>query len=93
MFLADSSCPVSFNPLVVGGSLQFVVGRNIPGNSDMIYVGGSSVRLPSCNGILERLSKVSHDLPSYIPFKKSYRPGNPSPTISHFAGIEVSTKD
>lgn len=62
---SDSGDPVSIRHLVIAGSSQWIIGRNVTRNCDILHLGTNVLRLPKNQGSITIIDKDFH---SYLPY-------------------------
>ena len=62
--VTDDGVPVSIRHLVIEGSSQWIIGRNVTRNVDIIHSNGNCLKLK--NGSI--ITLIDHDLHSYVPY-------------------------
>lgn len=66
---SDQGYPIKIKHLIIEGSSQWVIGRNVTKYCDIIRIGGNALKLPVENdgSGATFISLVDHDLHCYIP--------------------------
>lgn len=70
---ADCGSTVQVRHLVLDGSSQWVIGRNVTHQSDIVHVDGNLLSIPKPHNNRITVSMIDHDLHSYIPFASFMR--------------------
>lgn len=65
--MANSGRPISITHLVLDGSSQWVIGRNVTRNCDLIHDGCHEIRLPITSGSWEALPQIDYNNHSHLP--------------------------
>jgi len=63
---SDQGGDVSIRHLVIQGSSQWIIGRNVTSSCNMVRIGRNVLELPGNSGTV---SLVNHDLHCYVPFE------------------------
>ena len=80
----DGNEIVEINHLIISGSSQWVIGRNVTRACDIVHIGGNRLNLPSADGGTENadtISLVDSDMHSYMPYDIFLRCANASSEI------------
>ena len=71
--ISNHGSPVMIRHLVLQGSSQWVVGRNVTTKGDILHAECNKLRFPRDNNSYEYISLIDHDMHSYIP-RKTFTP-------------------
>lgn len=66
--LSDDCSPIHIRHLVLEGSSQWLIGRNITGKSNIMHIGTNAIVFAGPNHSTKSITMVDHDLHSYVPY-------------------------
>lgn len=71
--LSDQGTPVSIRHLLIEGSSQWVIGRNVTANANIIHLNGNFLQLPANkSGFVNTPQLTDHDFHSFLPRDRFY---------------------
>ena len=74
--LTGTSVPINIRYLIIEGSSQWVIGRNVTKHCNIIHIGGNRLEFPRLDELFQTIALTVHDLHSYIPWIRFTKSAN-----------------